>query len=166
MTELDSDYLEHHGVKGQKWGVTRTPEQLGHAPKKKKKPTVWTKAAKAIKKKAAAKKKKDIKKDEVDANKLRDTLLKSADPKLVYKHRALLNDKELSERLSRINTEKKLKDLADSQTMTPEKFFKKGVDMGKQMEEVYKLYDGPMGKAVRRSLGFDVQDNRNNRNNR
>ena len=25
------DYLEHHGIKGQKWGVRRTPEQLGHA---------------------------------------------------------------------------------------------------------------------------------------
>lgn len=23
-------YLEHHGIKGQKWGVRRTPEQLGH----------------------------------------------------------------------------------------------------------------------------------------
>lgn len=25
------DYLMHHGIKGQKWGVRRTPEQLGHA---------------------------------------------------------------------------------------------------------------------------------------
>lgn len=24
------DYLEHHGIKGQKWGVRRTPAQLGH----------------------------------------------------------------------------------------------------------------------------------------
>lgn len=23
-------YLQHHGIKGQKWGVRRTPEQLGH----------------------------------------------------------------------------------------------------------------------------------------
>ena len=22
--------LYHHGIKGQKWGVTRTPEELGH----------------------------------------------------------------------------------------------------------------------------------------
>jgi hypothetical protein len=26
------DLLRHHGVKGQKWGVRRTPEQLGHKP--------------------------------------------------------------------------------------------------------------------------------------
>ena len=26
--------LYHHGIKGMKWGVRRTPEQLGHPPKK------------------------------------------------------------------------------------------------------------------------------------
>lgn len=26
----DNGYLVHHGIKGQKWGVIRTPEQLGH----------------------------------------------------------------------------------------------------------------------------------------
>ena len=29
------DYLEHYGVKGQRWGVRRTPEQLGHILQKK-----------------------------------------------------------------------------------------------------------------------------------
>lgn len=29
-------YLEHHGIKGMKWGVRRTPEQLGHDTTKKK----------------------------------------------------------------------------------------------------------------------------------
>lgn len=26
----DDDYLEHHGIKGMRWGIRRTPEQLGH----------------------------------------------------------------------------------------------------------------------------------------
>lgn len=30
------DYLMHHGVKGQKWGVRRTPEQLGYKNDRKK----------------------------------------------------------------------------------------------------------------------------------
>lgn len=33
MTEFETDYLAHHGIKGQKWGVRRTPEELGHRPK-------------------------------------------------------------------------------------------------------------------------------------
>ena len=31
--EPEGRELIHHGVKGQKWGVRRTPEQLGHRPK-------------------------------------------------------------------------------------------------------------------------------------
>ena len=36
MSIMESSYcgsIWHHGIKGQKWGVRRTPEQLGHKPK-------------------------------------------------------------------------------------------------------------------------------------
>lgn len=29
---MKNNTLAHHGIKGQKWGVIRTPEQLGHKP--------------------------------------------------------------------------------------------------------------------------------------
>lgn len=28
----ETDAMKHHGIKGMKWGVRRTPEQLGHRP--------------------------------------------------------------------------------------------------------------------------------------
>lgn len=31
---MNETYLAHYGVKGMKWGVRRTPEQLGHRPKR------------------------------------------------------------------------------------------------------------------------------------
>lgn len=46
--------LQHHGIKGQRWGVRRTPAQLGHAPKGSK----LKKAANTIKKKLTERKSK------------------------------------------------------------------------------------------------------------
>lgn len=106
MTVTD-EFLEHYGVKGQKWGVRRTPEQLGHRGA-----SVIKRLVKKWKKSSEKKKKKQVKVKQESEDEIRQKVLKSVDPKYIYKHRALLDDKELQGRIDRINKETTLKKLA------------------------------------------------------
>lgn len=109
MFPLD-DELEHYGIKGQKWGVRRTPEELGRVrPFAIKAKRMLDQARRdRVKKKS---KKKTEKQDKEPDEKVREKLLKSTDPKYLYKYRSLLSTKELQERLDRIEKEAKLKKL-------------------------------------------------------
>lgn len=44
----EQEYLAHHGIKGMKWGVRRTPEQLGHPRSQKKSKSIWKKSAETL----------------------------------------------------------------------------------------------------------------------
>ena len=83
MTE---NYLSHHGIKGQKWGIRRFQNPDGT--------------------RTAAGKKRE-KENRID----RDELLKSTNAKELYKNRGQLSDKELRDRVNRIQTEQQLRDL-------------------------------------------------------
>lgn len=105
------DELYHHGIKGQKWGVRRTPAQLGHTTgtKKKKSSGVASKIAKAAsnkisesKENRAAKKAHDNEVKKTQANK--------------KKKVSELTDDELRERIARLELEKRYKDLSPKQT--------------------------------------------------
>lgn len=50
-SRTSSDYLEHYGIKGMKWGVRRTPEQLGRRTFKKRKQSDEYRRSREIKKK-------------------------------------------------------------------------------------------------------------------
>lgn len=136
--ELNS--LEHYGIKGQKWGVRRTPEQLGHIKEKKRKVFNWIQKARkksAKRKKQAAKKKAEAKKaktekEEESEEKIREKVLNSTDPKYIYKYRNLLTTKELQDRLTRIDTEDKVSKLT-------EKTSKKGNDFIKVLGDTAKM---------------------------
>lgn len=121
--------LEHFGIKGMKWGVRRTPEQL-----------------------ARARGKKTTASDNDSAETRHKKLLKTTNASTLYKYRKELSNKELQERLNRINMESQLKTLAKKDKMTAEKAIKKALEVGKTASEFYNLYNSPMGKAVKSAL--------------
>lgn len=95
MVERD-DELYHYGVKGMKWGVRRTAEQLGHIVKK---------GASAIAQKASESREKGRQ--------------RRAYTKERSKPISEMTDDELRKRLNRLDMEKKYKDYISS--MTPKK---------------------------------------------
>lgn len=137
------DFLEHHGVKNQKWGQKNGPPyplsrgkdgRITPSQKKKKQSFIARMKADHQKKvrakqraKAKAEKAKQTKKDSeenLSKDELREKLLKSTDPKFIAKHMDLLDTREIQDRINRINTEKNLRDL------TVDKSAKKKVDKG------------------------------------
>ena len=153
-------YLAHHGVKGQKWGVRRTPEQLGHRVSsmgsrgrsllkttvantkrnarnfpgnlKKRIASRMSSTSSSMKAKHAAsvqaKKQKKIEKAERKAfdkqtrkelgmsksqyDKLRQRTLDSHDPEVVARGLHTLTDAELNAKVTRLQTEARVKSLA------------------------------------------------------
>lgn len=90
MYANDSDYnfLAHHGIKGQKWGIRRFQNEDGT--------------------RTAAGKKRE-KANRVD----HDELIKSTNAKELYKNRDKLSDKELQDRLNRLRNEQALEQMAN-----------------------------------------------------
>lgn len=150
---FDPFALEHHGVKGQSWGEKNGPPyplsrgkdgRITQTQKKKKQGLVARMRAdhqKKVKakeraKKAAERKKKAAEEKEKSKTKeeLRAELLKSTDPKFIAKHMDLLETKEIKDRLDRIDTEKRLKNLLKDDSS------KKKVEKGmKWVENIQKI---------------------------
>lgn len=85
-------YLAHHGIKGQKWGIRRFQPYSVRG----------RKSGKGGKEVGEAKKKGPSKEE----------LLKSTNAKQVYNYRDQLSDRELRERVNRIQTEQQLEQLS------------------------------------------------------
>lgn len=88
---MDDMTLAHYGILGMKWGVRRTPEQLGHKTKSKK-----------------AKRSRESPKNSKDRTE------QTSNPSSARKKLHELSNEELKEAISRLEMEKRYKELARS----------------------------------------------------
>ena len=143
------DELMHYGVRGMKWGVRRTPAQLGHKPaskkmrQKAKKFVDKLKAQYQAKKAAEAERKKDLEERNKPISKM--------------------SDAELRDHLNRVRMEREAYMIdRDIQALNPKKVsagqkfandFKERALGPAAIEAGKKLLSGLMDKAVRKALG-------------
>ena len=107
------DYICHHGIKGMKWGIRRTPEQLGHAVSKAKKKVKGAVEKISPKKKkpaaAASEKKTDV--NEVDVETRKKQILESRSAKQLYDNANLFTTQELQAAYTRLTLVRNIKSL-------------------------------------------------------
>lgn len=161
---FNDEYLEHYGIKGMKWGVRRTPEQLGHHIDKQKrklaKNVAAAKKAKAAGDKEKLKKlnikslklKKDISNSKKELDKInkeekrkteeeRANFLKTASAEQLYSRRHEFSESQLNTAMKRINMEQTIKSMAD-------KDIQDKIESGRQKIESIMKYAGTAAKTV------------------
>lgn len=115
---MDNNTLSHHGVKGMRWGVRRTPAQLGHKPSGKKRKKSNLSAMDRVKKALArhkqateAKKAKKQAEEELKEQKSKEEILKRGSAAEVLSLKGKISNAELQSAVNRLNMERQLADI-------------------------------------------------------
>lgn len=119
------DYaLQHHGVKGQKWGIHRTPEQLGHKRR-------WKRQDKSSEEN---KERKKLSEEEKETRK--NMVLKSRSAKLLYENADLFDYQELQSAYNRLQLERNIKNLSPKDISRGEAFVNNYIKVSNKTSEV------------------------------
>lgn len=140
---MENKELTHWGIKGMKWGIRRFQNKDGSLT-------------------AAGKKrrKEDDDKKEETVEERRSRLLKSTNAKELYENRHLLTTAELNERLNRMDTERRLSEVAARNKRSGMEMVDKALKIGRKINEIYEFTNTPVMKALKKKLGLEEVEER------
>lgn len=154
---MENNELYHYGILGMKWGVRRTPEQLGHRSKSSGSARSAKARVKVDKKKDNASSTKEEKPMTAEEKaKKKEKVLKSRNAKELYANKDLFDDQELRTAYQRLMLEKQIKDLTPKQKSRGEAYVdavikwggktnqltSTGLQFYKNIQEIGKLMNG------------------------
>lgn len=143
---ITSDELYHSGTKGMKWGRRLYQHKDG--------------SLTALGRLRYGKKGSKNNTIEESIEERRSRILKSTDPKELYKNRDILTTNEIKERIDRIDTERRLANIAESTKKTGFDRIDKILKIGKKINEVYEFRNTPAGKAFLKKMGLKTEPER------